>query len=194
MRDAAVTPIQYAGPRRTRNLEERLIVRFPAAYRAPTALVLRTLNPGSRLRRTLLRRAIVSGWDAATRYDFDLMLVRYAADVEAEFAPEFEALGMGGTFRGHDGVREMARAFDEAWEGRRFVPAFVLDLGTRFLILGKIDLPGTASGIEFENELAQLTTVRDGFVVRDQFFFGWDKGLQAAGLDPDALAPSLRRE
>ena len=31
-------------------------------------------------------------------------------------------------------------------------------------------------------------TVRDGLVVRDQGFFGWDKGLRAAGLDPDAIA------
>jgi hypothetical protein len=30
-------------------------------------------------------------------------------------------------------------------------------------------------------------TARAGLVVRDQYFFGWDKGLQAAGLDPNDI-------
>jgi ketosteroid isomerase-like protein len=165
------------------------MVRFPGAYRALAALAMR-LSPRSRLRRALLRRSIVSGWDAGSRRDFELMLVRYAPDVEVEFDPEFEALGMGGTFRGHDGFLKMIQAFGgDAWEGwELLLPATVLDLGDRVLVLGAFRLPGTASGLEFEREWAQLLTPRDGLVIREQEFLSWDKGLRAAGLDPAAIA------
>jgi ketosteroid isomerase-like protein len=189
MRDVVITRVEDSGSRRrSRNLEERLMVRFPGAYRALAALAMR-LSPRSRLRRALLCRAIVSGWDAGSRRDFELMLVRYARDVEVEFDPEFEALGMGGTFRGHDGFLKMIQAFGgDAWEGWELLPATVLDLGDRVLVLGVFRMPGTASGLEFEREWAQLITARGGLVVREQSFFGWDKGLRTAGLDPDAIA------
>jgi hypothetical protein len=99
------------------------------------------------MRRVLLRRAVVSGWDAISRRDFELMLVRYAPDVELETEPAFEALGLGGTFRGHDGLLRVIQAFWEAWERWEFRPAIVLDLGDRVLALGTVRLPGTARGL-----------------------------------------------
>jgi ketosteroid isomerase-like protein len=196
MQDVVVTRVNHSGPpRRSRNLEERLMVRFPGAWRALTALGQRTFSLRSRLRRALLRRNVVSGWDAASRRDFELMLVRYAPDVELEFDPEFEPLGMGGTFRGQEGLLKMYQAFaGDAWERWDVTPAMVLDLGDRVVVLGVFRMPGTASGLQFEREWAQLMTVRDGLVVRDQGFFGWDKGLRAAGLDPDAIALPSREK
>lgn len=167
------------------------MVRFPSAYRAWAPLGL-SLSPRSRLRRALLRRAIVSGWDAATRGDYELMLVRYASDVEVDFDSEFEPLGLGGTFRGHDGVVKVIGAFEEAWEGRQSIPALALDLGDRFVVLGTFRLPGSASGMVFEREFAQLSSARHGLVARDRYFFDWDKGLRAAGLDPEAIALPAR--
>lgn len=91
------------------------MVRFPAAWRALAALAQRLFSPRSRLRRAMLRRAVVSGWDAFSRLDLELMLVRYAPDVEYEFDFQFEALGIGGTFRGHEGTLELIETFGEAW-------------------------------------------------------------------------------
>jgi ketosteroid isomerase-like protein len=195
MRDVVVTPVQYKEPRRSRDLSERLMVRFPAAWRAWSALIQRLLSPRSRMRRKLLVRGVVSGWDAASRRDFELMLVRYSSDVAVEFDPDFEALGMGGTFRGHDAFLKMIQGFaGDAWERWEMRPAMVLDMGDRVLVLGTFRMPGTASGLEFQPEWAQLLTSRGGLVVREQEFFGWDKGLRAAGLDPDAVAlPSRGR-
>ena len=167
------------------------MVRFPGAWRMLSALLQR-LSPRSRLRRTLVRRNIVSGWDAGSRRDYELMLVRYAPDVEFEYDPDFEALGLGGTFRGHDGMLEFLDAFDEAWEGRELRPALIADLGDRLLVLGKVRLPGTASGLEFESEFAQLILDRAGRVVHEQEFLSWDKALGAAGLDPKAIAVPRR--
>jgi ketosteroid isomerase-like protein len=194
MRDVVVTRVQYSGPRRSRTLEERLMVRFPGAYRGMAAMGQRLLSPRSRLRRAWLRRQVISGWDAATRKDWELMLVRYASDVEVEFEPDFEALGLGGTFRGHDGMLKMARMFDEAWERRRWLPTLILDLGTRVVTLGTVRLPGTASGLEFESEYAQLLTVRGGLVACEQEFLSWDKGLLAAGLDRAVIDVPSRRK
>jgi hypothetical protein len=70
----------------------------------------------------------------------------------------------------------------------------VLDLGDRLLLLGTFRLPGNVSGLELEREWAQVATLRDGLVAHEQYFFGWDKGLRAAGLDPDVISlPSSGR-
>ena len=82
MRDGVITRVQYGGPpRRSRNLEERLMVRFPSLYRRQAALLHRLLSPGSRLRRGFLRRAVVSGWAAFSRRDFTLMQVPNGPEV-----------------------------------------------------------------------------------------------------------------
>jgi hypothetical protein len=116
------------------------------------------------------------------------MLVAYAFDVEAETAPDFEALGLGETFRGHEGILKMMQAFEDAWERWELEPATVLDLGDRLLVLGGIRLLGNVSGVELAREFAQLITLRGALVAREHVFFDWAKGLRAAGLDPDAIS------
>jgi len=84
MAGAVRTPIGPAAHLRTRRtLEERVYVWWPGLYAALSRTVLR-LPPRSRLRRTLLRRSVLSGWPAWARGDLDLMLVRYAPDVRLE--------------------------------------------------------------------------------------------------------------
>ena len=164
------------------------MVRFPTLYRRAAALAFRWLSPRSRVRRAMMCRAVVSGWDAAWRRDYELMLVRYAPDVEIQYDPDFEAVGLGGTFQGHDGVVRFLESWGEPWEGWELLPAAVLDLGDRFLALGHVRLPGSTRGVERESDFAQLVTIREGLVTRDQEFRSWDKGLRLAGLDPDAIA------
>lgn len=164
------------------------MVHSPGAWRALSALGLRLLSPRSRVRRAQLRRQVISGWDAASRRDFELMLVRYAPDVEIDADPDFEALGLGGTFvRGHDGLVQMIQAFQEAWGHWEMHPATLFDLGDRVLVLGTFRLSGAVSGLAFEQEWAQLVTIRRGLVVREQAWLAWDKGLRGAGLEPDAI-------
>jgi hypothetical protein len=42
--------------------------------------------------------------------------------------------------------------------------------------------------LELETEIAQLMTARDGLVAHEREFLSWDKGLRAAGLDPETIA------
>jgi ketosteroid isomerase-like protein len=157
------------------------MVRFPYLYRRLTALAQRRLpNPRSRLRRAILRRASISAYAAFNRRDFKLMLVRYAPDVEFEFDPGLQTLDLSGTFRGHqeilDGLDQLADGFP-----LRLEPAYLLDLGDRVLALGFQRAHGRASGVQLEQEFAQLVTVREGLVVRDQAWFRWEEGCEPRG-------------
>ena len=65
---AAVTLIASAGaPRRSRSLEERLIMRVPSSYRVGAALTLRLFRPDAWVRRRFVRHAVMSGWAAVQR-------------------------------------------------------------------------------------------------------------------------------
>jgi SnoaL-like domain len=194
MRDVVVTRVPYGGPRRSRTLEERFLVRFPSLYRRLAALVFNRLSPRSRLRRALVRRAIVSGWGAFQRQDFDLILVRYAPEIVYEFNPGMQTLGLDGSFRGHEGLREALGKFIEVWDHFEFEPAYVLDLGDQLLSIGFNHSRARGSGVELDVEFAQLATAPSGLVTHQQSFFSWDEGLRAAGLNPDAIVlPSRRR-
>ena len=59
------------------------------------------------------------------------------------------------------------------------------DLGDRVLALGQFRGKAGASGVEWEQAFSQLVTLKRGLVVRDQFFYSWEQGLRAAGLEPE---------
>jgi hypothetical protein len=81
----------------------------------------------------------------------------------------------------------------EVW-ATELEPAYILDLGDRLLNLGFGLNRARASDVQLKGEAAQLITVRDGLITRDQIFFSWEEGLRAAGLDPDAIALPKRGE
>jgi hypothetical protein len=119
--------------------------------------------------------------------------VRYADNAEIEFEADFEAIGLAGPFRGHHGILERDKAFQQEWGRFEAMPGIVLDRGDLVVVLGTVRLTGKASGVELEREVAQVITPRRGLAARDQIFLSWDRGLQAAGLDRDAIAlPSGR--
>ncbi len=162
------------------------MVRFPAVFRRLAALMFR-LSPDSRLRRALLRRAFLSGWASFDRQDFEVNVLYFSADAEFEFPSGMQTLGLGDSYRGHEGRIEALNKIFEVF-GSELEPAYMLDLGDRVLTLGFLHADARASGVRLDQELGQLATVRNGLVARDQTFFSWDEGLRAAGLDPAAIA------
>ena len=102
-----------------------------------------------------------------------------------------QALGIPASFRGHEGRVEGMNKLFEVW-GSELEPLYVLDLGDRLLNLGLWHIRGRASGVPLDEELAQLVTLRDGLVIRDQNFWSWEEGLRAAGLEPDAISFPVR--
>jgi ketosteroid isomerase-like protein len=174
-------PIALKG-RSTRGLEERLALRFPRL----TAMIARAiwrLPRHSRLRQTLIRRVVVLGWEAMNRADLDFGLALYHEDVESIFDPRAVTLGMENS-RGREARR---RRLIEFWYADvseiRFDPDELIDLGNdRVLVIGRMTGTGRRSGAPFEIEWANLWTISDGLVIRDEQFADRAKALEAAGL------------
>ena len=161
------------------------MVRFPSLFRRTAALISR-LRPQSRLRRAILRRAVVSGWATFDRRDFEVNFLYFAPDAEFEFPPAMQTLGVDESYRGHEGRLEALNKIFEVW-GSKLEPIYMLDMGERVLNLGVWHTQAHASEVQLDQEFAQLVTLRDGLAARDQNFFSWEEGLRAAGLDPAAL-------
>jgi len=85
-------------------------------------------------------------------------------------------------YLGHEGVRMFWRTWFAAWETVDFEYEEFIDAGNQVLsILGQ-RMRGRTSGVELEwNSYAQLWTIRDGKVIRVQFFANRDEALEAAG-------------
>lgn len=70
------------------------------------------------------------------------------------------------------------------WEGFRFAPEEVADLGERALMRVRLSGRGKASGIELDQTVYHLWTFRDGMPWRCEVFVDEDAAQQAAGLRP----------
>jgi ketosteroid isomerase-like protein len=186
MDNPVVTRVEFDGPVPTRRtFADRLTVRFPRTARMFLALGIRLSSPRSGVRRDGLRRVLRSGWAAAPRKDWELMFARYSPEVVWEIPEEFQTLGFAPSYRGHDGLVEGLEQFSEAFESWEIRPARALDFGDRVLALGSFRGKARASGVVWEQPFSQLVTLKSGLVTGDRFFYSWEQGLRAAGLEPE---------
>jgi ketosteroid isomerase-like protein len=141
-----------------------------------------------------LRHAVLSGWEALARRDFEVMLVRYAPDVVYEADARFQSLGIPASARGRGEMAHVLEEIIDVWDRLVLAPTAIVDLGGESVIgLGTNRGRGQRSGIEIEGEFAQLLTTKRGLVVHERDFSWWDDALRAAGLDPAALDMPARR-
>jgi ketosteroid isomerase-like protein len=186
MEPPVVTRVAIDGPVPAgRTLTDRLTVRFPRLARTFLAIGIRLSSPRSAVRRDGLRRVLRSGWAAAPRKDWELMFVRYSPEVVWEIPEEFQTLGFAASYRGHEGLVQGLEQFSEAFESWEIRPDRALDLGDRVLALGSFHGKARASGVEWQQKFSQLVTLDKGLVVRDRFFYSWEQGLRASGLEPE---------
>jgi ketosteroid isomerase-like protein len=192
MGEVVVTRVQRSGPpRRTRNLEERLAIRFPGVFRRLAAVAFRLLSPRSRLRREVLRRVHISAYASFDRRDWELNLLLFAPESVLEFPSGMQTLGLAGKFRGHEGRIEALEQTIEVWGTSEFEPAYILDLRDRVVALGIWHNRASASGVSLEQEFAQVATLRNGLITRDQGFFSWEEALRAAGVEHEPQVQAL---
>jgi ketosteroid isomerase-like protein len=116
---------------------------------------------------------------AYNRRDFD-------AAVEF-FDPEIEwvlpALQRSDSCRGPEEVKRFWEGLDETFEELRLDPQESVDAGDRVAVRLRFYGRGKGSGAEIETEMYhQVTTFRDGTMVRIEYFTTWDEALEAAGL------------
>jgi len=168
-------------PRPHRRLEERLALRLPGAAVLLTRLVQR-LPLRSRLRRAVIGRASLLGFEAVNRGDFESAFVLYHPRVEF-VAEALTGLGFDGVYRGREVRADWQRRWLAEWGDFQFLPEELIYLGRdRLFFTGHAEGRGQSSGATFDTYWAVVLTLSAGRVVREHFFFDRAKALEAAGL------------
>jgi ketosteroid isomerase-like protein len=86
------------------------------------------------------------------------------------------------TYRGHDGVRRALDSWFETWEWMQVEILDIFEVGDRVVLTLHQRAKGKASEIELEVKTFSVYTLRDGKVIRMEFFTDRDAALEAAGM------------
>jgi ketosteroid isomerase-like protein len=105
-----------------------------------------------------------------------------AEDVTFVFHGKSRALAGAETVSGREAAIEwLADYFSRFGRDYRLEIEESRDLGDRVLVVTNHRGSGRASGVPIFEQTAQVMTVRDGKIVRQDFFFSRDEALEAAG-------------
>jgi SnoaL-like protein len=130
----------------------------------------------------MARRAI----EAANRRDYDVAFAAFHQHFEAHppLAPLAAAVlgGFPATIHSRDERIRLEGKWREDWGEFRYEPDQLIDVGDRLLLLGRMVGSGPNSGADVQSEWADLFTIENGQVVREQVFFSRAEALAAAGL------------
>jgi ketosteroid isomerase-like protein len=112
---------------------------------------------------------------AYRRGSIDEALATLAPGVVWEIGQEVPA-------RGPDAVRTMWGRWESEWEQLETVPEEYIDAGDHVVVTVHYRGRGRSSGIEYEERLFDVYTVRDGKCVRKREFKRRSDALEAAGV------------
>jgi ketosteroid isomerase-like protein len=116
---------------------------------------------------------------AFNRGDFDAAVEFFDPEVEWVLPPQQWAESC----RGPDEVKRFWEGLDETFDELRLDPQESMDAGDHVAVRLRFYGRGKASGAEIEEEMYhQVTTFRDGRMVRIEYFTDWASALEAAGL------------
>jgi ketosteroid isomerase-like protein len=118
--------------------------------------------------------------EAYNRRDFDAAIRHFDPDIEwvlPEHQRSDSAIGTRGIIRFWEGL-------DETFDELRLQPQEYVDAGDRVATRLRHFARGKGSGLELDAELYhQVTTFRDGTIVRIEYVTTWEEALEAAGID-----------
>jgi ketosteroid isomerase-like protein len=120
------------------------------------------------------------GIEAWNQHDADLWLSYAAPDIE--WMPAGPAAVERTVYRGHEEVASGFTAVWQTWDVFHFEEAQIRDLGDSVLWLGRVNMRGSASRIDLDQEFAVLTRLQDGQVITVRAFLTWREALEAVGL------------
>ena len=87
-----------------------------------------------------------------------------------------------GTYRGHDGIRELLRLTAEVFDEFRYEVDEMVDTGDAVLVLSRLCVRGIQSGASGTQHNALVFQVRDGLVVAYRSYFDRGEARAAVGL------------
>lgn len=118
--------------------------------------------------------------EAFNRGDFD-DAVRFAHP-EVELYPGLSGPDTGKQYRGRDELRRFFETISDVWETQTIDPLEIIEIaGDRILVVERW-LRRVRQGIEFDIELADVYTFRDGLIVRIDGFRDKAEAVKAVGL------------
>jgi uncharacterized protein len=87
------------------------------------------------------------------------------------------------TYVGLEGLGRMFSDTSEVWETFRFEPLEFIEVGDRVVVSGRLVGKGRGSGVEVDQPIAAIWTLRDGRIVRWEVgYAGRAEALEAVGL------------
>jgi ketosteroid isomerase-like protein len=87
-----------------------------------------------------------------------------------------------GEWHGLDGMRKATVEYLNVWEDYRFEVERMIELGDRVLVLERHTARGKRSGALINQDVGTLLTLRDGLIVRWEYYWERADALQAAGI------------
>jgi ketosteroid isomerase-like protein len=84
--------------------------------------------------------------------------------------------------QGHDAVRDSTERWKSEWDDYELIPEELADMGDRVVATVRFRMRGRGSGIEVDDRLYDVFTLRDGKIVRMDQFAERSEALEAARL------------
>ena len=127
-------------------------------------------------------------YEAAARRDTETVLALYAPEIEWDMSahPMSRMLQQKAIRRGREEIRDWFREWYEVFEDYAHPVDELIDAGDHVVSVGTDTGRGRASGIEVQQQVAGVWTVRDGQVVRVVWYPTREEALRAANADPQA--------
>jgi ketosteroid isomerase-like protein len=122
-------------------------------------------------------------YEALLRDDLEAALELIDPDVEY-VNPDYAVDS--GVRRGHAGIRANVENMRKAFEQWRFQPEEYVEAGDQVIVVGAFSARGRDSGIEIERRMSRLWTIRDGRIIRYQWFDNEGEAFEVAGSPPAA--------
>jgi len=126
--------------------------------------------------------AVRRGYEAFNRGDIEASLTTLHPEIEWH---TYIVPGPGGgTYHGHDGVRELWSDARRIFGEFRNVPEDLFEAGEHVVAFVRVEGVGTKSGIAVQARIAHVHTFREGKIRRVESFEDRDEALRVAGIEP----------
>jgi ketosteroid isomerase-like protein len=125
-----------------------------------------------------------SAFDAIRRRDIEALLRLY--DPHIEFLPLTGTRVEEGGYAGHSGVRSYFEEVAEVWDVMRPYEESTQPVGDQVVVMGGCAVRGIGSGVESDDPMAWVITVRDGKITCHRAYSTAAEALEAVGLSEDA--------